>query len=377
MVRTERSSQFLILGSGVVGLSLAWELSRRGQTVKLLEPRPTESPPSSWAGAGILPPAATRGAVDPYEQLRSLSHRLHAEWAEKLRTDTGIDTGFRRSGGIYLASSIAEAATLTANEYWWEQHGIDFHRLRCEELVRLEPQLKTFADTRLRGAWLLPDECQVRSPRHLKALRAACLDLGVEFEQASIERLEIGPKGNAILVSDNQVAYSADRICVCSGAWTRLLLDGLGVPSGIMPVRGQIILYQRDRPLLNHIINEGNRYLVPRDDGLVLAGSVEEEVGFVIETTKEATEYLAQWSQTIDPDLRPAMIRNSWAGLRPGSFDGLPYLGAVPGPNNLWVAAGHFRSGMHLSCATAVVMANVMLDVPNEIDLKPFRIPRG
>jgi glycine oxidase len=108
-----------------------------------------------------------------------------------------------------------------------------------------------------------------------------------------------------------------------------------------------------------------------------LAGSVEEEVGYCCETTETALQVIQQWACSVLPQLQDLAVINRWAGLRPGSFDSLPYLGAVPGTKNMFVAAGHFRSGLYLSCGTAVVMANLMLGQPNTIDLWPFRPGRG
>lgn len=368
----------VIIGGGVIGLSLAWELARRFQRVCLIDSNASQRPPSSWAGAGMLPPAAAFGAIDPYEQLKSLSQQLHPEWAERLKAETGIDTGFRQCGGIYVASSQAEAATLLANQYWWEQHGIAYQRLEPEELIQLEPRLESYAREQMRGAWFLPGEYQTRNPRLLQALRSANVKLGVQFLSDTVSGLDASNEGGISIRLESGKTVSADRICVCSGAWTRILLEPLGITTGIMPVRGQIVLYQSPQPLLSHIVLEGNRYLVPRDDGRLLVGSVEEEVGYECETTEAALQMLRDWAEAMMPELGElAVVEKCWAGLRPGSFDGLPYLGAVPGTKNLFAAAGHFRAGLQLSCATAVVMANLMLDQPNKIDLTPFRIGRG
>lgn len=369
--------RFLIIGGGVIGLSLAWELARRMHHVELIESDPEIHPLASWAGAGILPPAAGCAVVDPYEQLKQLSFGLHPEWADQLKTDTGIDTGFRRCGGIYLASSLAEQATLLANEYWWRQHEIAFQRLSPGELSAQEPRLAGPGIQRIRQAWLLPGEYQLRNPRHLKALRTACQQLGVSFRTATVRQIEVDTTQRATVCIDQGDNLDADRICICAGAWSRMLLEQLQIPNGIMPVRGQMVLYQSEKPLVSHVINDGNRYLVPRDDGYLLAGSVEEEVGFCCETTEEALHVIQQWALSVLPELQDLPVVKSWAGLRPGSFDSFPYLGTVPGTKNLFVAAGHFRSGLYLSCGTAVVMANLMLGQTNSIDLWAFRPGRG
>lgn len=374
---TERRTDTLIIGAGVIGLSLAWELSKRGMRVVIADAGTTRSS-SSWAGAGILPPAATRNVIDPYEQLKSLSHSTHALWADELKRQTGIDNGYQECGGLCLARSRAEQATLWANEIWWEQHGIAYQRLSPSDVAALEPNLSELCESELLGACFLPGEGQLRNPHHLQALKAACRANGVIFHDGYTitELRQTASKIEGVRNSDGSY-LQADHYCICSGAWARELLERLCLPSGIMPVRGQMVLYHCGRPPFSHVINEGNRYLVPRLDGRLLAGSVEEEVGYVCETTNESLGQIRRWAEAIYPALRETSIEHAWAGLRPGSFDGFPYLGNVPGTDNLFLAAGHFRSGLHLSCGTALVMADLITGKQPTIDLWPFRIGRG
>ncbi len=366
----------IIVGGGVVGLSIAWELAQRGRKVAVLESEKIGKG-ASWAGAGILPAVEKQATTDPYEQLRALSHNLHPIWAERLCRETGLDTGYARCGGIYLATSPGEAATLAANRLWWREHGIEHHAWDHAELARQEPALVAIQPTEIQAAWFLPDECQIRNPRHLQALALVCRKLGVDLiESTRVERIE--PLANQrIAIHTRRATLSAQQVCICSGAWARETLEQLGIRSGIMPVRGQMVLYNCDRPVISHIVNEGHRYLVPRRDGRLLAGSIEEEVGYAIQTTEAGLAHIRGWAERVLPAIKNCPIEKSWAGLRPGSFDGWPYVGRVPGFENLFLAAGHFRSGLHLSCATAVVMANTMQGLPNPIDLHPFRVGRG
>lgn len=160
-------------------------------------------------------------------------------------------------------------------------------------------------------------------------------------------------------------------------AWAYRLLQRMGVPTGILPIRGQMLLYRCPSPPLRRILNEGPRYLVPREDGHVLVGSSEEEAGYEKLTTEPVLAELRGLAESLVPDLRSAELADSWAGLRPGSFDGQPYLGRIPGVQNGYVAAGHFRSGLHTSPATAIVMSQLMRGERPQIDLQPFRVGRG
>jgi glycine oxidase len=137
-----------------------------------------------------------------------------------------------------------------------------------------------------------------------------------------------------------------------------------------------MLLLRLPRPAFSHVINEGSRYLVPRDDGRVLVGSTEEEVGFDKRTTEEGLRELRQLACSLVPALSDASLEQSWAGLRPASFDGFPYLGRLPELVNAFVAAGHFRSGLYLSTGTAVVMRQLICSGESSIALDAFRVGR-
>jgi glycine oxidase len=363
----------LIVGGGVIGLSLAYELACHGLRVQLLE-RGRLGREASWAGAGILPPANAETAVHPLEQLRALSYRLHPLWAERLREETGIDNGFRRCGGLYLARRIGEAASLHAAHGLWQEEGIATERLTADEAARLEPALAPLARSgRLRAAYRLPGEMQIRNPHHLQALARACANRGVELRE-QVEVVGFRREGRRIArLETNQGPFPAGRVCLTSGAWTRLLLERLQQPNDILPIRGQMILYRCEKRPFTHILNEGPRYLVPRDDGRVLAGSTEEEVGYDKNTTDEGLAELRTFAADLLPELTAERIEQSWAGLRPGSIDGFPYIGPLPQLENAFVAAGHFRSGLFMSPGTAVVLGQLLRDMKPEIDLTPFR----
>jgi glycine oxidase len=373
----------LIIGGGVIGLSLAWDLALHGKKVQVID-RGEPGQEASWAGAGILPPASWKAALHPYDQLRALSSELHPRWAETLTRETGIDTGYRQCGGIYLARTPGEAAALVAWARSAAEEGIEIRRLDSRQPWRaggvspliLHPNF----ENKILAAYLLPQEAQLRNPRHLQALRLACELAGVVIT-AGLEAVDFEIRDHrlaAILTS--QGPLQAAQYCFTSGAWTGQLAAKLGIALGILPIRGQMVLFntgaQGGPAVLTHIVSEGSRYLVPRDDGRVLAGSTEEEVGFDKRTTDEAIADLVAFTRGLAPILADAPIERTWAGLRPASFDSLPYLGPLPGLDNAFVASGHFRSGLYLSTATAVVMSQLLRGETPRIDLAPFRVLR-
>ena len=366
----------LIVGGGVIGLSLAWELARRGSRVRVID-RGEPGKEASWAGAGILPPASMSAAFHPYDQLRALASELHPRWAAALTNETAIDTGYRRCGSWHLARTAGEAAALSAWAAASREEGVEVQRVPLDELPTLEPGLSLGQGNEpLRAAYLVPDEAQLRNPRHLQALLAACRATGVEVTPGVEATNVIVESGQVTELHTTAGKITADRYCFTAGAWTGELLTQLGLCVRVAPIRGQMVLFRCQRPPIARIINEGSRYLVPRDDGRLLAGSTEEEVGFDKRTTPEALDELRQFACRLVPALKSAEIERTWAGLRPGSLDGLPYMGPLPGLNNAFVAAGHFRSGLYLSPAVAVVISQLLRGERPQIDLGPFGVLR-
>ncbi len=194
-------------------------------------------------------------------------------------------------------------------------------------------------------------------------------------EGESAEEFEISGSRIAAVRTSTQ-RYAAGAVCITSGSWSRPLLARLGVTIPLKPIRGQIALLQAKPNLLRRVINEGKRYLVPRADGRVLVGSTEEDVGFLKLTTAAAIGDLLSFARELVPALASAELEISWAGLRPATPDGRPYLGRLHGFDNALVAAGHFRAGLQLSPGTAVVMRQAMLGQPVDIDLAAFRVNR-
>ena len=364
-------SDCLVIGGGVIGLSLAYELAQH-MRVRLIDAG-VPGQEASWAGAGILPPASAT-STDPLEQLTVLSNELHVQWAETLQAETGIDNGFRRCGGLYLARTAVAAKSLLEAAPVWRQGRIAVEELTPSALQEIEPNINV--DPRLDAVLLLPDERQIRNPRHLKALLMGCAKRGVDVQSGvAAEDFEIrGGRVDAIRTSTGMLRAGA--VCITTGSWSQALISRLGARPTIKPIRGQIALLNCDRPLLKRIVTQGLQYLVPRDDGRVLVGSTQEDVGFDRRTTTEAIAALLQFAVGTVPALRTAQLERCWAGLRPCTPDGLPYLGRAPGLENVYVAAGHFRWGLQLSAATAVVMGQMVRGQQPQVDLHTFRLDR-
>jgi glycine oxidase len=362
------SPDILILGGGVIGLTTAYFLARDGGAkVEILE-QGDFGQEASWAGAGILPPGNPARARSPYDQLSALGAQLHPGLAAELRERTGIDNGYRRCGGLEFFSeedAFVEAA--------WREEGIAFEKLDETATRRLEPGLAVG----LGGAFFLPELAQVRNPRHLKALLAACTATGVRMRHGCPVQGFDRKAGRIVGIRTADGVHHADRCLIATGAWTGPLLEPFGLRPGIKPIRGQIVLLNSAALTFRRVLMAGLRYLVPRGDGRVLVGSTEEDAGFDKRNTAEAVKGLLEFATSRVPSLAKANIEHSWAGLRPGSPDGMPFLGRVPEVENLYVAAGHFRAGIQLSPATAVVMKELMLAQKPSVPLEAFRLDRS
>lgn len=358
----------IIIGGGVIGLSLAYELAGQGRAVRVLE-QGQFGREASWAGAGILPPGNLESATTPEARLRSLSHRFWPKWTEDLRDATGIDNGYRNCGSL----EVRTCEELLDNDiYRWRNEGVSVNGLPPRELAELEPQLSG----NIKAAFHLPQTSQVRNPRHLKALIAGCVHRGVDLAAGQpVTQIEVRD-GRVHAVCTATERYTGNDVCITSGAWTRSVLQTVGIMIPVVPVRGQIVLLSLRTPLFRHIIECGPRYLVPRPDGRVLIGSTEERVGFDKRNTAGAIRGLIDFAVSLVPKLADATLERTWAGLRPCTADGLPYLGAVPHIDNLFVAAGHFRAGLQMSPGTALAMAEIMTGEPPPIDMAAYAIDR-
>ncbi len=364
-----------IIGAGVIGLSTAFEALSRGWSVVLIE-RTQAVPQASWAGAGILPAANIDTAVDPFDRLRAISDQLHQQWSQQLYEISGIDNELKKCGTIFVAQSAGEIASLRGQERSWLEEKIEFQV--CDPA-----QIKTHlgnanAETRdsIQHAVFVPGEHQLRNPAHLNALQTSCEKLGGKIIHSCATQFEFSSDQLTRIYADDQ-PVDANHVCFTCGAWTGELLKDVGVEISMEPVRGQILLYQLDQPLFPVILYEGSQYIVSRTDGYVLVGSTLERAGFDNSTTPEAVERLQGFANKWSNRLNEQSFVRSWAGLRPGTHDGMPYIGRLAEFKNVYIATGHLRSGLHLSTGTAKVLNQLMRDEALDVDLDPFRPSRG
>lgn len=357
------TTDVVVVGGGIIGLSLAWELARSGRTVRVLD-QAQPGREASWAGAGMLPPGNRTRACSAADRLRGLSHELWPDWSALLQEESGISNEFHRCGALELCAQPDDDLKDAARDL--KERGIQVDRLTAAET---HGKVSGLSEQFQQALWL-PDFCQVRNPRHLKALLAACQRRGVRIE-AGEPVIDFQSRGERMLsVRTPGRSWEAGQFVLASGCWTGILSDRLGHDAHIEPVRGQIVLLQLPEQPFRCVIEVGKRYLVPRRDGRVLIGATEERVGFVKENTAKGVGGLLAFAESIVPGLGKARFETSWSGLRPWRPDGLPLLSWIPGFRNAAIAGGHFREGLHLSPATArlisQLLAGTAADIPDE-----------
>ncbi len=389
MQQLDRTCDVCIVGGGVIGLTLAYLLAKEKVNVTLID-KGDLGQEASWAGAGILPAGNPAKAKSAMAKWRGQAVSFFPSFSAELKSLTGIDNGYWQCGGLELRSSAnqLEERRLLNLAKAERGEGLMCEILDVEALQQLEPNLSMT----LPGAVYFPGIAQIRNPRHLKALIEACrlkqVNLLPHSPCDSIERLGERITG----IRTPSWIIQAEKFVIAAGTWTTGILADLGWQPALKPIKGQIVLLNtlsasggRQPPektseehamLLNHILLVGHQYLVPRQDGRILIGSTEEDVGYDKSTTEEASIKLRSFAARLIPTLADAPIEKQWSGLRPGSPDGRPFLGPVPNYHNLFVAAGHFRAGLQHSIMTGIVMRDVLLDHANSIDITPFKPDR-
>jgi glycine oxidase len=340
----------IIIGGGIIGLSLAIALRKRGATVLVVE-RGEPGHEASRAAGGMLVDCLveTPATLQP---LPTASARMYPEFTHELELESGMKVDLREEGTIFLPSvdhahhpGLTEAALLPA------------------ALAALEPAVVVKE---------LPFFLKERSvdPRALtSAAWTTAKNRGVDFSSGDEVTAVSVTEGRATGVSTIKTRFHASKIVNCAGAWSSKI-GPHALPT--RPVKGQMLcLAMPTRTLLEHVIRTPKVYLIPRSDGRLLVGASVEEAGFDKRTDPATILTLHRSAIALVPKLRDAKILEDWAGLRPGTPDALPILGATATPG-YYVATGHFRDGILLAPITARVMSDVIEGRNPEYDLTPF-----
>ncbi|MFY0676448.1 MAG: glycine oxidase ThiO [Neptuniibacter sp.] len=357
----------LIIGAGVIGMMLARELSQSGSKVTIID-RKGCAQESSWAGGGIVSPLYPWRYPDAVTQLATWSQSSYVHLAQDLLEETGIDPELRQKGMLMVGVEDQDQALAWAEMFHRPLRKVDSGFLYQKE-ANLCPDLEE-------GLWM-PEVSSIRNPRLGQSLRRS-LELSPDIQ--ILEHQEVSgfcfERNKITGVETKTQKVFADKVVVASGAWSGELLQPLGVNIPVEPVHGQMMLFKAEPGLVNRVVLKGGRYVIPRNDGRVLVGSTLERIGFEKRTTEEAAKSLYDTALDIIPALADYPVEHHWSGLRPGSPEGIPYIGDVPGFENLYINAGQYRNGLVLAPASTRLLADIILDRKPIIAADPYQVAR-
>lgn len=368
------NANVVVVGGGVIGLSVAWEAAGRGLSVCVADPAPGHG--ASWVAAGMLAPVteASFGEEPLVDLLLEASGRW-PDFARRLETATGTDPGFRPCGTVVVAVDGSDRAAVDRLLSYQQSLGLEARRLSATECRELVPGLAPG----VRGGALMPGDHQVDNRRLVAALLAACQAAGVKMVVQRVDAVSLSDgRVDGVVVADGSTLV-ATTVVVAAGAYS----GGLsGLPEGVLPpvrpVKGHVVRLRgpSKSPILEHtlrgLVHGRPCYLVPRRDGTVVLGATSEERGFDRSVQAGAVHSLLDDARALVPGIDELELVECIAGLRPGSPDNCPWVGptGVPG---LVVATGHYRNGILLAPLTGWAVATLLTDgaVPAPLDRFP------
>ena len=354
----------IIIGAGINGLLTAYFLLQAGIRPLLLE-QGDIAKQSSWAGGGILSPLYPWRYLEAVTQLVSYSQQIYPSLCQLLKNETGIDPQWVKSGLLIQHVEDEQDARNWCNQY-------QIHH----EWVTPEQYQERFRNISIgKGPSIyFEDVAQVRNPRLVKALAKYLSERNVPIlSQQTVQKISLNNHAVEKIVTNNQT-FSCDTVCLTNGAWMRQLIPEGYQNVSIEPVKGQMILLQSTPELINHIVLRDSHYVIPRQDGLTLVGSTLEKTGYDKTITEEAQQQLLSIAGEIVPRLHNYKLVNHWAGLRPGSPNGIPNICQHPEIQGLFVNGGQYRNGVAMGPASGQLMANLILQEPPIVDAKSYQL---
>lgn len=360
-------TDLLVVGGGIIGLSIAREAALSGLSVGLFE-KGQPGQEASGASAGMLAAQLEAERPGPLLSLGLLSRALWPDFSRAVHAESGIDPEMTLEGTLVIAPDRATAAELERSFTFQQSAGLEVSRLERDVAMRLEPSL---AASRCELALHLPRDVSLDPVLFLRGLHRAAIRAGVLMRTGTpVERL-LARSGRVVGIESGGERHEATTTVLAAGAWSGGL-GGEGIPPiPSHPVRGQIVCLDPSQPPIRHCLSTAACYLVPRRDGRILVGSTVERVGFDARVTAGAVAALTSAAIDLVPALAGAPFHSAWAGLRPATTDGLPAIGPGPLPGLLY-ACGHLRNGILLAPITARIVVRMLRGENPGLDLAPF-----
>lgn len=350
----QREADVLIIGAGVIGCAVAFELAEAGVPVRVIDARrPGQG--ASQASAGVLAPYV-EGHGSPL--LRALGRRsldAYPEFVARASRASGQPVELDRIGTLEVATSAEQQAALRRSAAELAGEGVETHWIDRPGLVDAEPHLTPAAV----GALHIPIHAAVNLPALTAALAAAATASGAVFE-SGVAASRLAADGDAVAVHTAGGVLRARDVVLAAGTWAPGLVPPGSSSLPVRPVRGQILYLQAPPLTLRHVVWGTDVYLVPWADGTVLAGATSEDVGFDERVTAAGVAGLLEAATRLVPELAGATFVEARRGLRPGSPDDLPYVGRSAALPGVIYACGHYRNGALLAPLTATLVAGIV-----------------
>lgn len=367
----KHSADVVVIGGGVIGLTIARALAQRGAGDVCLIERGSLGHEASFAAAGMLAPQAEANSQDDFFRLACRSRDLYAEFAASLRDETGIDVELDTTGTLYLALTDHDLVEIERRYAWQTAAGLAVEKLTPSQAQELEPCI----NSTVTGALRFPLDVQVENRRLLSALTNSVVKHGVSVHTGtSVESLNI-ERDRITGLRTSRGAISSPVVIIAAGTWSsfsRFSPVPIRSPLEIEPVRGQMISFDARPQLTRHIIYSPRGYIVPRQDGRLLAGSTSERAGFAKQVTAGGISSILKNAQEISPSISALPIVDTWAGLRPRAPDNLPVLGPCDEIGGLFYATGHYRNGILLAPVTGELITEAVVAGVTSPLLGPF-----
>ena len=358
----------IVIGGGIIGISCAYELAKQGYTVAVLEKHHCGSGASGRSAAMLeFQMEAHRG--EPFLSLAKASKKLFPYLHAEIKNTTGIDFQYEQCGILQLASTPEEAIILENEVIRQTYHDFKATWYSQEDLKKSYPDL---TEDHCGGAFFAQDG-QVNGEKFMCGMTKAARHEHVKiFEDIEIAYFEKEDNQIKSIVT-NKGYFMGSKIIVAAGAWSDQVLGMLGIKLGIEPIKGQLLMFNTPEPSIKHpIYTKSGGYYAPKKDGYTFIGSTIERVGFDESITEDARYDLMDQTEKLVPNLTSKKLRRITAGLRPGSFDDLPFIGPLENHPNLIVAAGHYRRGIMLAPITAKIISALVQGKQLPIDITPF-----
>lgn len=363
------SNPVVIVGGGVIGLSIGWKLCRAGIHTVVLE-RGKVGKEASWAAAGMLAPESEMGfEEEALYQLGRESMRRWPDFAKKLEADSQLSIDYRTEGTLQVADDRDAAEALRRQFDFQKEQGLDVQWLTGMEAREIEP----FLAPRLPAAVFSKSDHQVDNRLLAQALQQAFLNAGGTLHEYTPVRAIIDEADHPVVVCQNGSRIEAAQVVLAAGAWSRQV-GGLApnVQPSVRPVKGQMLQMKMALPFdLQHVIRGRDAYLVPKSNGRLLLGATVEERGFDKSVTAGALYDLLDAGWKLVPGIYDLEVTDTWAGLRPGSRDNEPLMGETAIPRIIF-ATGHYRNGILLAPVTAEEIVHLIVLGETSKWLTPF-----